>query len=394
MNTHFRPMAACLAGLSLTAFVFAPVTIKLDTKDGGQEFYPDSDGTILTQSSPGKWTGFNKSSLTRTKSNPDEFEHIQDYKIENYDSNPDGGGGVMSGVRKRRNTNPTYRFKVKFDDLSNGMIARARCRWVSGPTGGTRLGLSIHSHVEATKANADDKWTTDLMVNISPGWDSGKDRDDNPKNGYQPSWENLSGGFTDIKNVNGPDPIDGKVKYKVWRRFGGNFEGALSVVLQPETVQMEGGDMVLKVNVGALMKYLRNRRWAFPNDHITQVGFTSEAYGKNNSTNKGVIKWTDVVIPDAEKATGGREAAAEEPGMEPSLTLSPNPTDGLLLVQTGEAVVRSAQISDASGRQVMPSFQPLPGRSFQVDVSRLATGVFLLKLETDKGPITRRFIRQ
>jgi hypothetical protein len=74
----------------------------------------------------------------------------------------------------------------------------------------------------------------------------------------------------------------------------------------------------------------------------------------------------------------------------PSFKLFPNPATTTIRFNWGELEVLTATIVDASGAQVM---QCNPTRS-ETDIQHLANGLYLLSVETEVGPFTRRFIKK
>ncbi|WP_136481998.1 T9SS type A sorting domain-containing protein [Cognatitamlana onchidii] len=68
--------------------------------------------------------------------------------------------------------------------------------------------------------------------------------------------------------------------------------------------------------------------------------------------------------------------------------LSPNPTKNLLRIQTGEAI-KSVQVLDLLGREVMSR----TGVIDVIDVSSLKSALYLVRLTSEKGTSTRKFVK-
>ncbi len=64
----------------------------------------------------------------------------------------------------------------------------------------------------------------------------------------------------------------------------------------------------------------------------------------------------------------------------------PNPTSTSLFI-TSDANVLSYQVIDVAGKQILQSTQP------SIDVSGMKSGVYFLRLTTEKGAVTKRFIK-
>jgi hypothetical protein len=72
--------------------------------------------------------------------------------------------------------------------------------------------------------------------------------------------------------------------------------------------------------------------------------------------------------------------------------LYPVPTAGLLTVQSATATTGQLTISDAQGRVHLR--RPFTGTSQQLDLSALATGLYLVRIETNAGSFSQRITRQ
>jgi hypothetical protein len=72
------------------------------------------------------------------------------------------------------------------------------------------------------------------------------------------------------------------------------------------------------------------------------------------------------------------------------LTLYPNPVKDVLQIDTGEFRINRIEILDLTGRIVQ---QHRISRS-QINVSALSQGIYFLKLETDKGIVTKKFVKE
>jgi len=72
------------------------------------------------------------------------------------------------------------------------------------------------------------------------------------------------------------------------------------------------------------------------------------------------------------------------------IKIYPNPTNYELFIMNNEQLtINNVVIVDLSGKTLMSQSSPLS----QINVAHLASGVYFLKLETDKGIITKKFIK-
>jgi hypothetical protein len=75
-------------------------------------------------------------------------------------------------------------------------------------------------------------------------------------------------------------------------------------------------------------------------------------------------------------------------GVEPSLVLYPNPASNVLNIGTNAMHPQWLTFYDASGRKVSEQ-----AYTNTIDVSALASGVYLLELKSVEGTVRRRFVR-
>jgi len=79
----------------------------------------------------------------------------------------------------------------------------------------------------------------------------------------------------------------------------------------------------------------------------------------------------------------------QTPSVSNTVRVYPNPADNELRVESGKLKVESGTICDITGKFIF-DFQ----LSTQIDVSGLPSGVYFLKLETDEGIISTKFIKK
>lgn len=92
----------------------------------------------------------------------------------------------------------------------------------------------------------------------------------------------------------------------------------------------------------------------------------------------------DVVITISNQSSVGLNEVIETK----YISIFPNPTIYQLTVQT-EDKINSAKITDGTGRTI-----PVNLNNNTIDVSSLSSGVYLLQIETDKGFVTKKFIKE
>ena len=81
-------------------------------------------------------------------------------------------------------------------------------------------------------------------------------------------------------------------------------------------------------------------------------------------------------------------SGTEQAGDAPFLSLSPNPAHDRTLVSLEGAAVQQFILLDISGRAALTGI--FPGNTFELDLSRLPAGLYLLVLDTDQGRVVRK----
>ena len=72
------------------------------------------------------------------------------------------------------------------------------------------------------------------------------------------------------------------------------------------------------------------------------------------------------------------------------INLYPNPVKDELTIENGELTINKITIADLSGK----SIQQINGSQKQINVSALSSGIYFVKIETDKGVVTKKFIKE
>ncbi len=72
------------------------------------------------------------------------------------------------------------------------------------------------------------------------------------------------------------------------------------------------------------------------------------------------------------------------------IKIYPNPVKNELRIENGELTINKITIADVSGK----SIQQINGSQKQINVSALSSGIYFMKIETDKGIVTRKLIKE
>ncbi len=76
------------------------------------------------------------------------------------------------------------------------------------------------------------------------------------------------------------------------------------------------------------------------------------------------------------------------------VTLHPNPTTGLFSIKNGTVNIEGVKIFDLFGRNVHHSIGKPVNSSTNIDISHLPAGIYIVKIDTEKGEITRKIVKQ
>jgi len=79
------------------------------------------------------------------------------------------------------------------------------------------------------------------------------------------------------------------------------------------------------------------------------------------------------------------------------LTIYPNPTNGQLIIDNGQLIIDKVEIVDLSGRVVGANLCVRPdeqGKHIGLPVQNLASGIYFVKITTEKGVVTRKFVKE
>lgn len=104
----------------------------------------------------------------------------------------------------------------------------------------------------------------------------------------------------------------------------------------------------------------------------------------NSFTGKGKLKVT---------GKGLLITAFEDSAME-GFSVYPNPTTGLLFIKTKMTIGNELELADVKGQAWKEKITPLNDNIAQVDISRLASGIYFIVISTQTGSKVKRIIKQ
>ena len=191
-------------------------------------------------------------------------------------------------------------------------------------------------------------------------------------------------------SLTGDNPVGGTLQVKV---VGGTFGASAQV--EAEDFADPGGTTDQACRFGST----GNQRWiridlpssvlSFINGQgLTQFMITAPGAGE------GLVTFSDASDPDFAPVLNLRFGAMSVDVPETALTqpvrMYPNPTDGLLFLELGDAALLEAHVFDLLGRPVLHHGQRTP----QLDLGGLPAGMYVVHLRTDQGTVVQRVMRK
>ena len=129
---------------------------------------------------------------------------------------------------------------------------------------------------------------------------------------------------------------------------------------------------------------------------VAIAGATNPAYNATQSGSYTVVVTSATGCdsqPSAPVSVAVTATRASLAGVE--LTVFPNPTTGRLTVSmSGSHSTARLVVYNALGQEVLTSALPATATTRELDLTTLATGVYVLKATTTEGTVTRRLVRQ
>jgi hypothetical protein len=190
--------------------------------------------------------------------------------------------------------------------------------------------------------------------------------------------------------LTGDNPVGGTLQVKV---ASGQFGATVEV--EADDYADPGGTTDAACRFGSI----GNNRWirldlpssviSFINDQGT-TQFMISAPGAA----EGVVTFSDASDPDFAPVLnlkfGALSVDMPEVATPQPVRLYPNPTDGILYLEAGDATLLEVQVFDLLGRPVLQGGQRTP----VLDLSALPGGIYVVHLRTDNGTVVQRVMRR
>jgi len=100
--------------------------------------------------------------------------------------------------------------------------------------------------------------------------------------------------------------------------------------------------------------------------------------------------YLDITNNEGSVATFYDDLLSQEQFLEKSISIYPNPVNKVLHIDSANAGIHHLEVFDLQGRLVIEASEV---QGHQIDVSALPQGIYILKLETKKGLITKKLVK-
>ncbi|GGE23139.1 T9SS type A sorting domain-containing protein [Psychroflexus salis] len=97
--------------------------------------------------------------------------------------------------------------------------------------------------------------------------------------------------------------------------------------------------------------------------------------------------YLDITNPEGSVATFWTDTLSSTDFENVKLSIYPNPTTNLLHIESEEATVQQIEIFNLEGKQVFQSYN----KNHPIEVGHLSAGLYILKIQTEKGSLTKKF---
>lgn len=85
------------------------------------------------------------------------------------------------------------------------------------------------------------------------------------------------------------------------------------------------------------------------------------------------------------------DTGVDDFNLEKSVSMYPNPTDGELKIENGELKMENVQVYDVYGKLLMTV--EVNGNTTTIDASSFSSGIYFVKVKTENGVVTKRFLK-
>jgi M6 family metalloprotease-like protein len=182
-----------------------------------------------------------------------------------------------------------------------------------------------------------------------------------------------------------------------------NFETGTGVPSEPLEVTISSPDVTANISVTAPPRFQisdKGTKW-YDSFSISKTQLPYKLYvrfypswGEYNAgtfTEKLIFKSTEAYAEI--NLIGLSHLGINDTEKDQNIKIYPNPTTGELQVTSNELQVTNIEIFDVFGKNVS-SHHLIPSSSHQIDISHLASGIYMIAIQTDKGIIHKKVVKE
>ena len=183
--------------------------------------------------------------------------------------------------------------------------------------------------------------------------------------------------------------------------YTGTDPKVLGVTISPKTATVgQNQTQQFTVTVNAVGDADESVTWSIRDNLSAATTVSADGLltvGSNETATTIIVKVASVLDPDVlDEATvtvGSVGIAPPSPPEGGNVRVYPNPTSGVLRVESGEWRVESVEVFDVFGKNVSRLTSHI-SHPISIDISFLPAGVYFVRITTDGGVVTRKVIKR
>jgi hypothetical protein len=164
-------------------------------------------------------------------------------------------------------------------------------------------------------------------------------------------------------------------------------------VFYPEE-KHHGGSVEVEIfceTEGAEIYYTTNGNEPTQSDHLFEYSFT--LYVGTHTLKAKAFK-TGMLPSETVSATYYVGGSVSESKLDELISVYPNPTTGELRVTSDKLQIENIEVFDVYGRKIFSNHLITSSSHQKINIENLSSGVYFMKLNTDKGEVIKRVIKE
>ena len=235
-----------------------------------------------------------------------------------------------------------------------------------------------------------------------------------PENGYSIDYVTIDGvnkgkieSYT-FKKVNEPHTISATFKRGDLYHINTSikeayFESRTNVPSESVVTIVSSPDVIANITVSAPKKFevSKNGKQWYKSFIITKgelpynlhirffppFGYWNIGFFTDTLTFKSTDAYSEIIL------RGKAEAGIDENDNGNTIKVYPNPTTGHFIIENGELRIENVYVFDIYGRKVF-EHKTESGKQNEIDITNLSAGIYLLEINTDKGIVHKKVVKE